>query len=118
MIEYDVLPTVDFGVALRALQESERVARRGWNGKGMWLTLWPGGVFNFDESLFAHTPQLKRYAEGLAIVQSPAVAVGPTVVMKTADGSLVFGWLASQADMVADDWVILPPFPPLPATAP
>lgn len=73
---------MDFGRALEYLKSGLCVARRGWNGKGMYLYLW--------------TPTR---------AWSPInISYEPCIVMFTAQGKYQPGWLASQADMLADDW--------------
>lgn len=86
-----------FGAALEALKAGERVARAGWNGKGMWLVLIEGTT-----------------ARGLPVLPDAlaSIEVGAYIVMFTAQGVWQPGWLASQADMLADDWTVLPAFPP------
>lgn len=71
---------LDFGRALRHLRAGNRVARQGWNGKGMWL--------------------------GLQIPDATSKMTLPYIYMKTADDQLV-PWLASQTDLLALDWVVL-----------
>ena len=68
---------MDFGFALRALKEGCRVTRLGWNGRGMWLEL---------QRPDAHSKMTLPY-----------------VYMSTAQGDLV-PWLASQTDVLAEDW--------------
>ena len=80
-----VTETFDFGEAIKKLKAGERVCRRGWNGKGMWLVLiHPGNAIH-------------RSAAGGFDMQ-------PCIGMKTAQDTMQPGWLASQADMLADDW--------------
>jgi len=93
---------LDFGEAIRALKAGQRVARAGWNGKGMWLTLSPGCKSLPADKLWA--PANRDYA----IEQGGACTVLPSITMKTATGEILIGWLASQSDMLADDWVVLP----------
>ena len=84
---------LNFGQAVEHLKLGEKVAREGWNGKGMYLYKvshelpypplapdegWKEGVF--EESAF--------------------------IVMKTADDTLI-PWLASQTDILAEDWTIV-----------
>ena len=88
---------MDFGQALAALKGGERVARKGWNGKGMWLILVPG------------SPNIRPVA---GTPYSNAGITEPTnidahVDMYTAGGSMQPGWLASQADMLANDWEVV-----------
>lgn len=84
----------DFGWAIAALKVGSRVARLGWNGKSMFLFLVPGSVFKVNRA-----PLLGIYPEGTEI------AYQPHIDMKTAQGTVV-PWLASQSDVLADDWVI------------
>lgn len=92
---------ISFGRALDAMQTGERVARAGWNGKGMWICL-GHGVRELPASSFwnAHTRAFAESKGGVAEVL-------PYLIMKTADDKILMGWLASQSDMLANDWVIL-----------
>lgn len=83
---------MNFGLAVEALKKGKRVARRGWNGKGMFLFLVPGSNFKVNRA-----PLLGIYPEGTEIDYCPHVD------MRTADGKIV-PWLASQTDVLADDW--------------
>ena len=83
----------DFGSALEILKSGGRVARSGWNGKGMFLFLVPGSVFKVNRP-----PLLGIYPEGTEIDYCPHID------MKTADGKVV-PWLASQTDVLAEDWL-------------
>lgn len=82
-----------FGEALEDLKDGHRVARVGWNGKGMFLFLVPGSTFNVDRA-----PLLGIYPEGTKIQYHAHID------MKTAQGYIV-PWLASQADLLSEDWV-------------
>lgn len=91
----------NFGQAVEALKNGKKVARVGWNGKGMWLALSLGhpevkaeNFWNEHNAQFAHDNG--GYAEVL-----------PTITMKTADDKILMGWLASQTDILAEDWEIL-----------
>lgn len=88
-------PTMNFGSALQALKNGQKVAREGWNGKGMFLFLVPGSVFKVNRA-----PLLGIYPEGTEINYCPHVD------MKTADGKVV-PWLCSQTDMLAEDWCVV-----------
>lgn len=79
---------MSFGLAIEALKRSKRVARAGWNGKGMWIGLHKeGGSFVREEC-------------------GTEITYLDYITMKTADNKLV-PWLASQTDMLADDWAIV-----------
>jgi len=69
-----------------------KVARAGWNGKGMFLFLVPGSTFEVNRP-----PLLGIYEEGTEINYQPHID------MKTADDTVV-PWLASQSDLLAEDW--------------
>ena len=90
--------TFDFGGALLSLKEGKKVARKGWNGKGMFLTLQKGS--EVDGSLMRNDNAKKFYGDGKVVICAH-------IDMKAADGSYVVGWLASQTDMLAEDWVIV-----------
>ena len=89
---------MDFSDALRLLKQGGKVARSGWNGKGMWLTLSPGNEAVPAEKIWA--PHNKAFAESQ---RSGCVRVLPYITMKTADNAIV-PWLASQTDLLAEDW--------------
>lgn len=75
---------MNFGEAIEALKLGSRVSRAGWNGKEMYLTLiMPGNAMHHGYDM------------------------QPCIAMKTADNKMQPGWLASQADMLGEDWGIL-----------
>lgn len=84
-----------FGVALNHLKDGRKVARRGWNGKGMFLFLVPGSTFKVNRA-----PLLGIYPEGTEINYCPHID------MRTADNKIV-PWLASQTDILAEDWQVV-----------
>lgn len=86
---------MDFSDALRHLKAGKSVTREGWNGKGMFVYLVPGSRFTVNGP-----PLLGIYPEGREIDYRPHLD------MRTADGSCV-PWLASQTDLLADDWLAL-----------
>lgn len=88
---------MDFGKALTALKDGKRVAREGWNGKGMFLFLVAGSNFVVNRE-----PLLSIMGEGTMVTYRPHID------MKDAEGKVV-PWLASQTDMLAEDWLIVVP---------
>jgi hypothetical protein len=86
---------MNFGQAVENVKRGKRIARKGWNGKGMFLFLVPGSTFKVNRE-----PLLSIYPEGTDINYCPHID------MKTADNKIV-PWLASQTDVLAEDWVIL-----------
>ena len=85
----------DFGSAIRFLKQGKKVARKGWNGKGMFLFLVKGSKFIANRE-----PLLSIFGEGEEIDYCPHID------MKTADDKIV-PWLASQTDVLATDWVLV-----------
>jgi hypothetical protein len=90
---------MDFGDALRALKRGARVARAGWNGKGMWLSLSGPGVRDVPAGAFWSDNNA-----AYAAMNGGSAKVLPCITMKTATGEILMGWLASQSDMLASDW--------------
>lgn len=86
---------MNFGSALEQIKIGSRVAREGWNGKGMFLFLVPGSRFQVNRA-----PLLGIYPEGTVVDYRSHID------MKTVDGSVV-PWVASQTDLLAEDWVIV-----------
>lgn len=92
------IKTEDFGWAIKQLKEGKKVARNGWNGKGMFLWLKPGTTIKAE---WCKDPALKTIIENNG---GEMEGLG-TVCMKTADNKILTGWLASQTDMLSEDWV-------------
>jgi hypothetical protein len=87
-----------FGDAIDGLKRGYRMTREGWNGKDTWLSYSPGSEGLAAEKFWS--PHNRKFAE-----QNGGKAdVLPCITMKTADGKILMGWLASQTDMLADDW--------------
>lgn len=84
-----------FSEALIHLKAGKKVARQGWNGKGMFIFLVNGSTFQVNRP-----PLLGIYPEGTTINYRAHVD------MKTVDGMIV-PWVCSQTDMLADDWNIV-----------
>lgn len=91
---------LDFGGAIKALKEGKRVAREGWNGKGMWLWLKQGVMIKAE---LCKDEALKAIAEK----NGGEIECLGTICMKTADNKILTGWLASQTDILSEDWVVL-----------
>ena len=89
---------MNFGEALDKLKAGWRVGRVGWNGKGMWIVLqkgYPDGV-----------PINQNTADATGIPLGTVIRFLPYIMMRTVDGSFV-PWLASQTDILADDWTVV-----------
>lgn len=83
--------TYSFGDAMNFLKGGKKVARKGWNGKNMFLFLATDIEFHTQADLSC----VSNLEGDLTL---------PAVVMKTADNRFCVGWLASQTDMLSDDW--------------
>lgn len=81
---------MNFGKALEELKEGKKIVRRGWNGKGMYLFLADGE--DLSNCLFKKEDNVKCQ---------------DSVCMYTAQSTVCVGWLASQADMLSEDWEIV-----------
>lgn len=93
-----------FGFAIEALKAGKRVARAGWNGKDMWISM--SGGTEPAEVMAANfwSKNNARYASE----NGGFAKVLPCITMKTATGEILMGWLASQTDMLAEDWCVVP----------
>ena len=89
---------MNFGLAIEAARMGKKISRAGWNGKGMWVvyrTGYPEGI-----------PANKNTADAVGIQEGELFKVRPYLQMKCVDGSFQM-WLASQSDILADDWYIV-----------
>lgn len=101
--ELDPNEGMSFGAAIALMKKGKKVARKGWNGKGMWLCI---PLVDGPKEIPAKGIWGKPNAD-YAEQNGGTVKVMPYITMKTADGSIVMGWLASQTDMLAEDWQIV-----------
>ena len=83
-----------FGIAIEALKTGQKVARAGWNGKGMFLFVIQGSN---------DIAKLHGYGFG-EYVNEPTFR--DAIFMRTVDNQLV-PWTASQTDVLAEDWEIV-----------
>lgn len=93
-----------FGDAIEALRQGFKVARKGWNGKGMFLWLKEAVII---ESSWCKDKVLKRIIDEAG---GAVLGLG-TICMFTNDSEghrdVLTGWLASQTDMLAYDWFVV-----------
>lgn len=100
---------MNFGEALESLKIGSKIQREGWDGKGMYLTL----VQAYPVNGHLHAADVDSGVQG--ITQGKSGQMLSHIVMKTAGESKSFGqgysdyvpWLASQTDILSDDWSIL-----------
>ncbi len=92
----------NIGWAIAKMREGDKVCRAGWNGKNMFIVLMP------ELNLPPHSSQ----EPGAKVNDRTAKHIGintplhsqPYIAMRTAQGKWQPGWLASQADLLAEDW--------------
>lgn len=83
---------MDFGSAIKLLKEGKRVQRNGWNGKNQYIEL--------------ATNISYKNAKG-EIINAEHQAIGNRAIAFVGTSGVQLGWLASQADMLAEDWKIV-----------
>ena len=96
------LSNLTFGQAFEALKAGKRIARKGWNGVGMFLFLLPAASVPKTAITDPALRALMDEQPGDTFEELPSVR------MFTADKKVLTGWLASQTDMFATDYYILP----------
>jgi hypothetical protein len=111
------MKNLSFGQALEAVKTGKLIARSGWNGKGMFVfqrpedelqvdflvgkvKSLPDGVKDYYRNLF------EGYTSFNGAPPAP-IKFNAYLCMKASDGTIVNGWLASQTDILAEDWQIL-----------
>ena len=97
-IDLPVFMTMSFGEALRKARRGYLIARTGWNGKGMAVAYCPG----YPDGISANS----NMAAAWHIPIGEEVKIRPYLQMLCADGSYQV-WLASQSDILAEDWYIV-----------
>ena len=107
-----------FGQAIASMQRGNLVTRQGWNGKGMFIFMRPADELHvsFVSKDIKSLPQkVKEYfyqdcvdesGNPIDLKKDDVVKFTAYLCMKAADGTIVNGWLASQSDMLANDWMI------------
>jgi len=84
--------SMNFGEALEALKDGKKVARVGWNGKGQYIEL---------------ATNISYVNASGQIVNCEHDAIGNKAIAFVGTSGVQMGWLASQADMLADDWLVV-----------
>ena len=100
---------MNFGEAIEAVKTGKLAARKGWNGKGMFIFMRPedtlpvGMIIDKVKSL----PQSFKDWVAKNTTETGEIKFCSYLCMKAADGSVVNGWLASQTDILSEDWEIV-----------
>ena len=82
---------MSFGVAIELLKKGVKVAREGWNGKKQYIQLATDISYTFEDE----------------VINCDHEAIGNKAIAFVGTSGVQMGWLASQADMLAEDWVIV-----------
>lgn len=85
---------MNFGQALDKLKQGIKVARAGWNGKGMFLYYVPANKYPASRN---------EHGTMIGVFEDDMIPYGAYIAMKTAQNNVV-PWLASQTDVLAEDW--------------
>lgn len=100
-----------FGEALEAVKEGKLIARSGWNGKGMFVFQRPEDWLSTDmivNRVKSLPDSFKKYVNDYYdITETNRIKFCSYLCMKDANDNIVNGWLASQSDMSADDWMVV-----------
>ena len=84
---------MDFGEAIKLVKQGERISRRGWNGKNQYVEM---------------ARDISYRAANGDIVNPDHEAIGNCALAFVGTSGVQLGWLASQADMLAEDWIVRP----------
>ena len=103
---YRKIDGLTFGLAVEAMKKGCKVARKGWNGKGMFIVFMSG--FKLPPFNTQGTERKVNDRTAKWIGEDATLDSQPYFAMFTASKQWQPGWLASQADMLAEDWEITP----------
>ena len=82
---------MDFGKAIQLLKEGKRVARQGWNGKNQYIEL---------------ATNISYINANKETINAEHESIGNKAIAFVGTSGVQLGWLASQADMLAEDWIV------------
>lgn len=107
-----------FGQAIATMQRGNLVTRKGWNGKGVFIFMRPADELHISfvaQEIKSLPQRVKDYyyqdcvdesGNPIDLKKDDVVKFTAYICMKAADGTIINGWLASQSDMLANDWMI------------
>ena len=94
----------NFGQAIEALKEGKRVARQGWNGKGMFIFQQVPAEIN--EEIVPKMQSLPQTVKDEFAKRGGNIRYKNQLAMVYPDNT-VYGWVASPSDVLENDWCIL-----------
>lgn len=83
---------MNFGEAIKLLKEGKKLQREGWNGKGQYIEL---------------ATNISYVNSNKEIINVNHEAIGNKAIVFVGTSGIQIGWLATQSDMLADDWKLL-----------
>lgn len=83
---------IDFGMAIDLLKHGRKVQRKGWNGKGQYIELATNISYKNSKN---------------EVINAEHDAIGNKAIAFVGTSGIQLGWLASQADMLAEDWKVV-----------
>ena len=89
---YRECDNMTFGLAIEMMKNGKKVARKGWNGKGQYIQLATGISYKLGTG---------------KIVNCTHEDIGNKAIAFIGTSGVQMGWLASQADMLAEDWIVV-----------
>ena len=100
LCQANILPKTErlsFGDAVAALKEGLRVARSGWNGKGMFLYYVPENKYPASRN---------EHGTMVGVFEDDMIPYREYIALKTVDNQVV-PWTPSISDALAEDWQIV-----------
>lgn len=82
---------MDFGDAIKLLKQGKKLQRQGWNGKGQYIEL---------------ATNISYINANQEMINAEHESIGNKAIAFVGTSGVQLGWLASQADMLAEDWII------------
>ena len=92
MMDTSATNGMSFGLAIEAAKKGKKIARSGWNGKNQYVEL---------------ATNISYVGADGSVVNTEHEAIGNRALAFVGTSGVQMGWLASQADMLADDWKIV-----------
>jgi hypothetical protein len=102
---YRPVDGMTFGLAIEAAKKGNKIARAGWNGKGMFVVYMPPlylPPFNTEDTARKVNDRTAKW-----IGEDTPLDCQPYFAMYNAQKQWIPGWLASQSDMLAEDWQVV-----------
>ena len=102
---YRLTKGMSFGLAIEAAKLGKKIARKGWNGKNMFVVYMPPlslPPYNTGETFRKVNDRTAKF-----IGEDTPLNCQPYFAMFNAQKEWIPGWLASQSDMLADDYYVV-----------